>query len=57
MNEKAETIGAIFDMLQKLDMRELKLVWRIVYRMTRTKEEQHEGRDHQTVGQSRGAGT
>ena len=38
MNEKAETIGVIFDMLQQLDMSELKLVWRIIYRMTRKKE-------------------
>ena len=30
MNEKADTIGVIVDMLQQMDMRELDLVWRIV---------------------------
>lgn len=34
MNEKADTIGVIVNMLQQMDMRELDLVWRIVYGMT-----------------------
>lgn len=33
MNEKADTIGVIVNMLQQMDMRELDLVWRIVYGM------------------------
>ena len=35
MSEKADTIGVIVNMLQQMDMRELDLVWRIVYGMTR----------------------
>ena len=34
MNEKADIIGVIVNMLQQMDMRELDLVWRIVYGMT-----------------------
>ena len=34
MNEKADTIGVIVNMLRQMDMRELDLVWRIVYGMT-----------------------
>ncbi len=34
MNEKADTIGVIVNMLQQMGMRELDLVWRIVYGMT-----------------------
>ena len=34
MNEKADMIGVIVDMLQQMDMRELDLVWRIVYGMS-----------------------
>lgn len=37
MNEKTDTIGVIADMLQQMDMRELDLVWRIVYGMTHEK--------------------
>ena len=38
MNEKTDTIGVIADMLQQMDMRELDLVWRIVYGMTHGEE-------------------
>ena len=34
MNEKDDTIGVIVNMLQQMGMRELDLVWRIVYGMT-----------------------
>ena len=37
MNEKADTIGLIVDMLQQMDMRELVQVWRIVYGMVHGK--------------------
>lgn len=34
MSEKTETIGVIVDMLQRMDLRELDLVWRIVRGMS-----------------------
>ena len=37
MSEKTDTIGLIVDMLRQMDMRELDLVWRIVYGMVHGK--------------------
>ena len=43
MSEKTETIGLIVNMLQQADMRELDLIWRILYGMLNGKEgQQHE---------------
>lgn len=40
MNDQDELLSLVLDMLQQMDMRELDLIWRIVYGMSGRKEAQ-----------------